>query len=101
MAFTWTAGSGATAYWLDVGSTMGGNNYYQSGNLGNVLSTTVSGLPTDGSPVYVTLYTYAGGQWVSNQYSYTAFSASAGLAVMQSPMPGSMLSGYAADLHVE
>jgi NADH:ubiquinone oxidoreductase subunit len=94
VAFSWTAGSGATAYWLDVGSTMGGNNYYQSGNLGNVLSTTVSGLPTDGSPVYVTLYTYAGGQWLNNQYSYTAFSASAGLAVMQSPVPGSMLSGY-------
>ena len=94
--FTWSAGSGATAYWLDAGSTMGGNNYYQSGNLGNVLSTTASGLPTDGSLVYVTLYTYAGGQWVSNQYSYTAFSTSAGLAVMQSPMPGSMLSGYAA-----
>ncbi len=93
VTFTWSAGMGATAYWLDVGSTMGGNNYYQSGNLGNVLTTTVNNLPSNGSPVYVTLYSYAGGQWLNNQYMYTAFSPSSGLAVMQSPTPGSTLSG--------
>ena len=56
VTFTWTAGSGATAYWLDVGSTPGGSRYYQSGNLGNVLTNTVNGLPTNGSTVYVTLW---------------------------------------------
>jgi len=95
VTFNWTAGTGATAYWLDVGSTPGGNNYYQSGNLGNVFTTTVNGLPTNGSPVYVTLYSYAGGQWLSNQYTYTAFNPSAALAVMLSPTPGSTLSGNA------
>ena len=45
VTFTWSAGSGASAYWLDVGSSPGGNQYYQSGNLGNVLSTTVNSLP--------------------------------------------------------
>ena len=94
--FNWSAASGATAYWLDAGSTPGGNQYFQSGNLGNVQSVTVNGLPANGSPVYVTLYTYAGGQWLNNQYTYTAFSSSAGLAVMQSPMPGSTLSGTTA-----
>ena len=47
--FTWSAGTGATAYWLDIGSVAGGNQYYQSGNLGNVSPTTVNTLPADGS----------------------------------------------------
>ena len=93
VTFDWTAGAGASAYWLDVGSTPGGNNYYQSGNLGNVLTVTVNGLPTNGSTVYVTLWSLVGGQWVGNGYTYTAFNASSGLAVMQSPIPGSTLSG--------
>lgn len=92
VTFNWTAGSG-TAYWLDVGSTVGGNQYLQSGNLGNVLTTTVNGLPLNGSTVYVTLYSLIGGQWASNAYTYTALNASAGLAVMQTPTPASTLSG--------
>ena len=73
------------AYWLDAGSAPGGNNYFQSGNLGNVLTVNVTGLPTDGSTVYVTLYSLIGGQWVSNAYTYTAFNLTNGLAVMQTP----------------
>lgn len=96
VTFQWSAGSGASAYWLDVGSVAGGNQYYQSGNLGNVLSTTVSGLPTDGSTVYVTLYSSVSGQWVANSYTFTAFNASSGLAQMQTPIPGSTLSGSSA-----
>ncbi len=70
--FTWSAGSGATAYWMDIGSSAGGNDIYQSGNLGNVLTTTASTLPADGSMIYVTLYSYVGGQWLSNGYTYTS-----------------------------
>ena len=93
VTFNWSPGAGASAYWLDVGSSPGGNQYFQSGNLGNVTSETVNGLPSNGSTVYVTLYSLVGGQWLNNQYMYTAFSLSAALAVMQSPMPGSTLSG--------
>jgi hypothetical protein len=93
VTFGWSAGSGASGYWLDIGSTSGGHDYYSSGNLGNVLSKTVNGLPTDGSAVYATLYSLIGGQWFGNTYNYTAFSATSGLAVMQSPGPGSTLSG--------
>jgi len=96
VTFTWSAGSGATAYWLDAGSTPGGNQCYQSGNLGNVLTTTVNGLPINGSTVYVTLYSYAGGQWFYNQYTYTAFNTATGLAIMQTPAPGSTLHGSSA-----
>jgi hypothetical protein len=96
VTFDWSAGSGASAYWLDIGSTAGGNNYYSSGNLGNVLTTTASGLPTDGSTVYVTLYSLISGSWVGNAYTYTALNSNSGLATMQTPVPGSTLSGTTA-----
>src|ERR1700722_16481453 len=93
VTFTWSVDANATAYWIDVGSTQLGHDYYSSGNLGNVLTTTVNGLPTDGSTVYVTLYSLESGQWVSNGYTYTAFNSNSGLAVMQTPVPGSTLTG--------
>ncbi len=96
VTFTWSAGTGSSAYWLDIGNVPGGNQYYQSGNLGNVLTTTGNGLPTNGSTVYVTLYSSVGGQWLSNAYTYTAFSASGVQGVVTSPSPGSTLSGSSA-----
>jgi uncharacterized repeat protein (TIGR03803 family) len=93
VTFTWTAGAGATAYWIDAGSSAGGNQYFQSGNLGNVLTTTVNGLPTNGSTVYVTLYSLVDGQWLNNQYTYTAYNVGSGLAAMQTPTNGSTLHG--------
>ena len=96
VTFDWTAGTGSSAYWLDVGSTPGGNQYFQSGNLGNVLTVTVNNLPADGSTVYVTLYSLVGGQWIANAYTYTAFNSASGLGVMQTPTPGSTLSGNVA-----
>ena len=87
--FTWTAGTQSTAYWLDAGNVPGGNQYFQSGNLGNVLSTTATGLPTDGSTVYITLWSLVDGNWVNDQYTYTAYSASGALGVLTTPTPGS------------
>ena len=92
VTFGWTAGAGASAYWLVAGSTAGGDNYYSSGNLGNVLTATVSGLPRNGSTIYVTLYSLIGGAWVPNAYTYTAFNGAAG-GVITTPTPGSTLSG--------
>ena len=96
--FQWSAGTGATAYWLDVGSTPGGNQYEQSGSLPTTppLQLTVNTLPTNGSTIYATLYSMIGGQWLSNAYTYTAFNTTGGLAVMQTPAPGSTLSGNTA-----
>jgi hypothetical protein len=97
VTFDWTAGSpGPYSYWMDVGNTAGGNNYYSSGNLGNVTTTTVSGLPTDGSMIYVTLYTLISGSWVGNAYTYTALNSTSGLATMQTPTPGTTISGTTA-----
>ena len=91
--FTWSAASGATGYWVDIGTSPGGNTIYQSGNLGTVLTTPVNGLPTDGSTVYVTLYSLINGIWTSNAYTYTAFNVSSLEAAMQTPSPGSTLTG--------
>ena len=72
VTFQWTGGTGVSAYWLDVGSTAGGNNFFANGGYGSILSATVAGLPTDGSTVYVTLWSLIGGSWQYNEYSYTA-----------------------------
>ena len=96
VTFDWTAGAGVSAYWLDVGSAAGGNQYSQSGNLGGALTTTVSGLPNNGSTVFVTLYSLIGGQWSGTGYTYTAFNATGSLASIQTPTPGSALSGASA-----
>jgi hypothetical protein len=61
-----------------------------------VLTTTVNGLPTNGSTVSVTLYSLIGGVWSGYAYTYRAFNAATGLAVMQTPTPGATLSGNAA-----
>jgi hypothetical protein len=93
VAFTWSAGSGATAYYLDIGSSVGGNQYY-SQNEGTNLTATAGGLPTGaGITVYVTLYSLVGGTWQSNAYTYQAYNPATTAAVMSSPMPGSTFTG--------
>lgn len=72
--FSWTAGT-ATSYALFVGSTSGGSDLYNSGII-SALSRTVNSMPTDGRTVYATLYSKVNGSWVSNKYTYTAFSTS-------------------------
>ena len=37
-----------------------------------MFSVKVSGLPANGSTIYVTMYSLIGGQWYSNQYTYVA-----------------------------
>ncbi len=77
VTFQWNGSSTATAYRIDVGSTWGGNDYYQSGTLPTTtLSQTVTGLPINHDEikdVYVTLWTEINGQWANNQYQYTLF----------------------------
>jgi hypothetical protein len=91
-SFTWYPSASAQAYWLDLGSTQGGNNYYQSGSLPTTtLSETVNGLPTNGSTIYATLWTEINGQWQYNQYTYTAFTSGGSIGVITSPTPGSIL----------
>jgi hypothetical protein len=77
VTFTWNpAVPTPYAYWIDVGSSPGANQYLQSGSLSNsTLSKTVGGLPTNGSPIYVSLYTEVNNSpvnWQVNTYVYYA-----------------------------
>ncbi len=79
--FTWTAGSGVSEYRLDVGTTQGGSEIF-AGAATTQLNTTVTGLPTNGSKVWVTLASGSNGSWASRAYEFTAFTLS-GIAVRE------------------
>jgi hypothetical protein len=91
VTFGWTAGTGATSYWLDVGTAHGSNDLFNR-NEGLAKIQTVSGLPTDGSTVYVRLWTARGSVWQFNDYSYTTTPRKLRARILL-PSPGSKLSG--------
>ncbi len=86
VAFTWSAGYGAQSYWLDVGTWPGGTNIF-SQNIGLSTSQIVTGLPTNGSTVYVRLWTSLSGVWRFHDYTYTAYTQPVAIMVVTSP-PG-------------
>ncbi|MBZ5551927.1 MAG: hypothetical protein LAO21_04335 [Acidobacteriia bacterium] len=89
--FWWSTSLGSECY-LQVGTTLGGQQIYSAGQ-GASLSVAVWGLPTDGSPVYARLWTNVGGAWFYSDYPYTACSGcTATKAAMTSPESGSTLS---------
>jgi hypothetical protein len=90
VTFTWSAASGASAYWLDLGSAQGQANIFGQ-NVALATSQTVNGIPTDGSTVYVRLWTLSGGAWQSNSYTYKASGGTT--AAMTAPAPTSVLTG--------
>jgi hypothetical protein len=96
VTFTWQAGTDTISnYWIDVGNTSGGNNYYQSGSLPtSQTSAVVNGLPTDGSAVWVTLWSLVNGNWINNQYNFTAFNPASCVGTINSPAAGSELTAY-------
>jgi phosphodiesterase/alkaline phosphatase D-like protein len=81
VTFSWNAGRGASEYWLTVGRTVGGVEYYD-GARGAALRNAVT-LPTDGRDIYVTLYSLIGGQWQANNYVFTT--ADTTKAVLSAP----------------
>lgn len=89
ITFTWSAASGATAYWLDVGPLPGIGMYFGK-NLGLATSQTVSGIPLNGSLVYVRLWTLIAGAWKYNDYGFVADDSAQ--VTMLGPAPGSTLS---------
>ena len=91
ITFTWNTTS-AGVYWLDVGTALGQANL-STGNLGAATSKTVSSIPLNGSTVYVRLWSYFGGAWQSNDYTYTAAVTENPKAVITSPEPSYNLTG--------
>ena len=94
VSFNWTAGAGASEYWLYVGTTVGSGNLF-SHSMALATNQTVTGLPTDGSAIYVRLATKLGSAWEVSDSTYTAAGGgtSGAKAVMASPTPGSTLAG--------
>jgi hypothetical protein len=93
VTFTWSAGAGGTAYWLDVGKTGPGSQQLFGQNVGLAMSHTVNGLPVKGETIYVRLWTQLNGSWIFNDYTYTAADAR---ARMMTPVPGSVLTAFSA-----
>jgi serine protease len=59
-----------TSYYLDLGSTPGGNDLY-SASQGTNQTVQVSGLPQSGT-IYITLYSLIGGTYYNTQTSTAA-----------------------------
>ena len=85
-------GSGASEYWLFAGSSPGSGNYFDSGNLGSALSTTITGLPGNGTTVWIRLWYRSGtANWLYLDEEYTAAGngptivSSSGTGVLTSP----------------
>ena len=82
VTFHWSAGTG-TQNTLYVGTSVGALDLY-SVNAGAGVSATVPNLPTNGSTVYVRLWTLASGIWVYHDYTYTAFNSMSQLSTSES-----------------
>lgn len=95
--FSWEAnGAPVSRWWLQLGSTQGGVDLANL-DLGTNTSTTVTGLPTDGSPVWARLWWVEGGDWRSRDYAFaSAGPANDGLPFLVAPSPGSQIAGSSA-----
>ena len=69
--FSWSKGSAVSAYWLEAGTTPAGTQIYSGSPVTNC-SATVSGLPTNGSTVYIRLWSLKRSGWQYNDYTYTS-----------------------------
>ena len=89
VSFAWSGVSGATGYYLWIGSTgAGSNNIYNSVEKEST-SYTFNSMPTNGEPIYVRIITNYNGTWASSDYTYTA----ATQAVITAPAAGCVLGG--------
>lgn len=92
--FSWSAASGALEYFIYVGRVQGSNNILGR-SLGTSTSTTVANLPTDGSTVYVRLWTRFASGWQYRDVTYRAATSGGTVtntkAAITSPANGSTL----------
>ncbi len=91
--FSWAANnSNVVDWWLYVGSTVGGLQYYNSHSLGAATtSVSVSGLPDDGSALQVRLWYKVGTVWDFVDNTFTAYAAPSPALIQ--PLAGAVLAG--------
>ncbi len=98
--FTWNIdGANVERFWLYVGSTAGGRDIANSGDLGKDTEYDVIGIPADGSTIHARLWYYSSLRWFYVDSTYTA--ANLNLIVstpsMDSPANNSELAGARAE----
>ncbi|GJQ59530.1 MAG: tandem-95 repeat protein [Candidatus Scalindua sp. AMX11] len=69
--FTWTNPNGSINFRVYAGSRVGRSDYFDSGELGTATGSTVVGLPSNGSRVYVRLLYYLD-EWRHKDYTFKA-----------------------------
>jgi len=84
---TWSKIAGQDYSWIYVGSTQGGYNYFSQYEDNNTTSQIIPGLPADNNTVYVTIWSYSGGQWYFAERSFIGRGTAVAYdgAVMTSP----------------
>jgi len=71
--FNWNSdGADAERFWLYVGSTVGGRDIANSGDLGLDTEYDVIGIPADGSTIHARLWYYSSSRWFYVDSSFTA-----------------------------
>jgi lamin tail-like protein len=92
VTFSWD--SGADLYWLWVGTTIGGREIVDSGNLGTSTSQDIYALPIGEEDVWVRLWFRYNGSWYNEDYQYSACNAcTASDLDILTPVEGSVLDG--------
>jgi hypothetical protein len=87
LTFTWTAGAGATAYWLDVGTSVGGSEIF-SQNMG---LTRTQAVTVPGGWIFVRLWTQLAGKWQFDDYVYSRTDFAPSKAQVYAPRPADVL----------
>jgi len=87
--FAWSGATNVSEYELWVGSTGAGSSNLNYPGVTTGTTETVSGLPTNGKPLYVRLYSKVGGVWQYHDYTYSASGGTP--AVLTTPKPESTL----------
>ena len=89
VTFTWTPGSAVTAYLLTLGTAgQGSYNLWESGSL-TATSVEATGIPLNGTTLYVTLFSMINGMWKPAYYTYNLEE----LAALTAPAAESAMSG--------
>lgn len=93
VTFQWSAGAGVSQYWLYISNVAQGGQDIYGGSQGANTSKTLTGLPTDGSTIYVRLWWEVGSVWQFQDYRYTAAAA---LTQIAPPTVAASLASYLA-----
>ena len=92
VTFQWSAGVGVSEYWLYVSNAAPGGQDAYSGSQGSNTSKTFTSLPTDGSTIYICLWSKIGAAWKFLDYSYKSAAALTRIA----PADSASLASYLA-----